>query len=181
MLRSCKNLPVYPTGTPFVRSKNDIYDAVDRQQTTVLREMRLEGSVLGATSLRTTLAAVDSMFNEIADICDAKVPDHQWGLLQKPKAAGGDRLKRERRHNLIPRGYLLVAEIAIIEAVEPLSMEQKVHIDKGIEAYHSNDPSVRWTDYGSHQFVRGSEPTSQNFSNAVSPDVWLVDIEPFIG
>ncbi len=181
MRRNCNNLPVYPADAPLLRSKNDIYDAVDRQQPTVLREMRLEGSVLGATSLRTTLAAVDSMFYEIADICGAKVPEHRWGLMQKPEPAEGGRLIKERRHTLIPRGYLLVAEVAVIGDISPLSPEQKVRIDEGIKAYHRNDPSVRWTDHGSHQFVRGSEPTFQNFSTTASPDVWLVDIEPFIG
>jgi hypothetical protein len=164
------DLPVFEPGIPIARTKDDIKSAVNEGRPTVVRTMALQGSVLGATTLRGTLAATDGMFEDIAGACNALVPSHQWGLVEISDQSQMSR----RRHNLLPRGFNLAAEVEVIVPTHPLTDDQTVMIVSGISQHIDEDPPIQWKDAHPDQFMNG---VSKSHS-LLESNLWLIDIEP---
>ena len=134
-------------------------------------------------SLKDTLRATDEQLCKIAEYAGGAAISHKWGLVKTDPAynhmIGGHGLCSP--YHIVPDGYALVAETAIVDATERTPAE-KLRFDHLVTRSIVKHQYKRFfsrtgfflSDMGASQFLYG---TSRAVPEA-GETAWLIDIEP---
>ncbi len=163
----------YDPGTAFVVSKTDLAslsDPTDLGSPTVIRYIYVDVPFLGTRSIAKILGRADQELAIAADMCEATVVPHKWGVIRSIRARRG-----------LP---YVVAEVDRI--VDPhvgsssttLPFERAETIRRGVDSYNQYRKGKRYglTDIRPDQFMYGlniAQPTDTG-----DAAVYLLDIEP---
>jgi hypothetical protein len=118
------------------------------------------------------LGIVDYEFDYIAELCNARVVPHTWGLVRIP-----DRRKLE---NKVPRGYQLVAEVERVngQVLPWIDAEPARTVVNGINAYLAEHRPYKLTDMYPRQFMVPDTAAPLDDPTTALPPVILTDIDP---
>lgn len=170
-----------PIFNPETQVVNLISDPLEQDGETFVRGVRAApGSDKYFRDLPEYLDFADEELKTAADACGAQVVPHEWGLFELPDNAPR-RLTHfsEHNHNIVPEGYILVAETELIREISwVLNLGDKIDVNNGIRAYsQSKKPGdLMFTDNYSHQYASGVTMSSKG-----KRVLWLVDIDLEIG
>jgi hypothetical protein len=167
------DLPVWSAETEVRRTPQEFRAAAIEGEPSFVRSTRLMG--LGFTSLQTCLEVADQEFAVAADMCGAKVVEHEWGLKPRTPADTDAYGRLVYPENLVPEGYVLVAQVQTLPNLMPISAapDHRHDITQGVEQYQSRqaDSSIpTLNDITPAQFTVQHTPQGSQR--------WLVDIEP---
>jgi len=168
--RRTVDLPLYNPSEPILNPGRGEHLHLPSYQTTFLRNIRIWGNAFIDRTLSESLQIADESFEEAAEASGAKVPWHQWGLQE----LRGTRLPYQEHPGLIPEGYRLVAEVAVVDQ-ETIYAHKDTHaqIIQGLGNYIlSGSSQAVWEDADTTQFVSGTDRYLGRTG------LWLVDIEP---
>jgi hypothetical protein len=122
----------------------------------------------GELTLREGMRMLDDELLEIAGFCGALVVGHRWGLIDtrsQPYA-------RHPQSDLVPAGYMLVAEVDALKDARPLSPTSIRSVEEGVFKYRcakqAGQPYL--TDIYPEQFLETAPPESE-------PSLHLTDID----
>ncbi len=170
-----------PVFSPETQVVNLICDSLSENNETFVRGVRAApDSDEYFRDLPEYLDFADEELKIAAKACGAQVVPHKWGLFKLPDNAP-KRLKHfsEHNHNIVPEGYILVAETELIREISwVLNLGDKIDVNNGIRAYsQSKKPGdLMFTDNLVHQYASGI-----TLSSGGRRVLWLVDIDPEIG
>lgn len=153
-------IPLLWTASYFEENK-------DQLPPTVLREIWIIPPRFCVRSLRYILQRTDEELSRVAELCDAKVIPHEWGLVR-----GSNPFFSPKQ---VPRDKHLVAKVNVIKPADntPSDIEEKMI--EGVSIYNS-----KYRRYGidmhKGQFMYGVN--SSHNDEEETPSLYLVDIEP---
>jgi hypothetical protein len=181
------DLPTFCPNMP-IASNHFEYEAAadDTSALTFLRIARIgintKNPIKGLGEL---LVRTDKELNELAELCDARVVDHTWGLYptQDPPAehVEWEQYTKASTKLNIPKGYILAAEVEkIIDAKHVHQVPYRPQLGDGLAAYSRSQRAYRLGDPGIQQFV--FEGTADNPIERISQPgkPVIVDIEPIL-
>lgn len=138
-----------------------------------VRWMKLSTNT-GFMNLREALDVADDMFDEIASLCGAQVPEHTWGVAKAPKSRPQEGYTR-LPNPLLPPKLELVADTQIIRGLQPLTAEESAAIKAELAAYNASDAPYTWEDASPEQFAARVGTTGDG-----SRERWLLDFDPYV-
>jgi hypothetical protein len=135
--------------------------------------------------LAKVLTKTDKELELAAQACDATVVEHHWGLYPIRDALPDeyeDYLPADRRRLGMPKGHILVAEVAVVRdatAVSGLSSPEGVYdrIFSGLRDY-CGVKRLRLSDMKVSAFATGFVPQTTTEATETTAREWLIDIEP---
>ncbi len=170
-----------PVVSPETKVINLISDPLEEDGPTFVRGIRAApNSSEYFSDLPEYLDFADNELAIAAKACGAQVVPHQWGLFALPDKAPR-RLTHfsNHNHNIVPEGYILVAETEIVREISwGLNLGDKIAVSQGIREYaDSKKPGdLMFIDNLTHQYASGITLSSEG-----RRALWLVDIDPEIG
>ncbi len=167
------DLPIYPT-EEVLHTKEQYRSADLHGQSTFVRTVRTSGPT---ETLASRLSRADWYFDQIARYCGTKIVPHTWGLCKDvPEITFERRLLVD---DIVPRGYLPVAEVTAIEPCGDIPLDAVSLFQKGLTKYYKNAVATNehpYTDVRIGQVMYGRQVASDQ-----EPRTWYVDIEPLVG
>lgn len=152
-----------------ISSVNQFFKKLDLESPTIIREVLVIPPRLCLLSLASLLKKTDRELELVAELSNAKVVGHRWGLVD-----GRQPLYRPMQ---LPKYKTLVAEVDRIEIKDSPTLEQTELLDRGIKEYNQLHGRYRLGDISSGQFIFGVNQNTPTPSS-VDPELYLVDIEP---
>lgn len=166
----------YPPDTPVVRNvKGYFNDAAPEDATSFIRSVTLTTPRICTKSLEWLLKRADDELQTVAELCEAEVVPHQWGIIKN---------ERRLRTPWQLGSTLLVAKVDRITPVEPVPETAHAKIIDGTNAYFSFGLArlmhrYRLADIHDRQFIYGINETARaTTGESVEPAFHLADIEP---
>jgi hypothetical protein len=149
-------------------------------QSTIVRTVSIYPNPdVAQMGLVSALEKADEELEVVAELCDAAVAEHTWGLV--PTDTDANRHLRpwiSAHESLTPAGHALVSEVDIIKGAVCLGREHssRLHrraVEAGVATYYDTRRSgTQLEDMDVSQFVSGTSTTTNK------EGIWLVDIEP---
>lgn len=166
------DLPIYPA-EEVLYNKEQYREADLHGKPTFVRTVRTSGP---PETLAERLSRADWCFQQLAKLCKIQIVPHIWGLCKDIPE-----ILYERRliDGIIPKGYLPVAEVAVIEPVGDIPADSISSFQKGLTRYSRQVVSVTdhpYTDTRIGQVMYGTRAGEDE-----TPQAWYVDIEPLVG
>ncbi len=168
------DLPIYPE-EEVLQSKSEYRRVCEGDATNFTRIARTSGPT---ESLMSRLNRGEWYFDKIGELCKIKIVPHTYGLCRDT-----DRFTIDRRfgEEILPKGYLLVANVAIIKSAGELPDNLFSNIATGVKNYFKTiapDTAKKYSykDVGIHQIVYGTRAGTEEDTAA-----WHVDVDSLVG
>ena len=165
------DLPVFSPETPIAWTKQQIANIGQTVGATAVRRVFFTPSSL--TSLQAVVETADALFDDVAELCEATVVPHSWGLARRPESLQSS-ISPLIRQPLLPVDMELVAEVDIIRASRLPSRNEAREMRAKLRRRELSRPYVDWRDDHTHQFLHGTNAADHR------KGMWLVDIEPVL-
>ncbi len=170
------DLPVYGPEAKVILRTDSLKLAAKQESSTIVRQTRL--SAFGAPSLKEALLIADQAFERVASNCGAIVLPHTWGLSRAPTGINPYILTSSDplTEDLLPEGYLLVAEVPVLQTVSRPSLQQIREARSASESYYESAPNgeLFWADSSPFQYINGVLEPENDLT------LYLADIEPIL-
>lgn len=157
-------LPFYPPET-VVDTMSPI-TVSEINQTNFVRSVELEVASGIRGNLRKILKIADDCFDAAAEVCGAQTIEHEWGLTKSIN---------NNRTNLIPKGFSLVADVAMIHNKQQSEDDLEKLRHKIIKFISDDRRKYYWRDIGIDQFTYGTT------AEITQPRLFLHDVDIDLG
>ncbi|MBP7806973.1 hypothetical protein KA047_00565 [Candidatus Saccharibacteria bacterium] len=166
----------YPPDTRVIRDvKGYFSDVITEDDSSFIRSVTLTTPRICTKSLEWLLKRADDELQTVAELCEAEVVPHEWGILKN---------ERRLRSPWQLGSTLLVAKVDRITPIEPIPEAAHAKIIEGTNEYFSFGLArlmhrYRLADIHDRQFVYGINENAQVATGELAePGFHLADIEP---
>lgn len=148
------------------------FNSEEMQTSTVLREIWVVPPRFCIKSLRGLLMKTDQELQEAADLCEATVVPHKWGLV-----AGSNPFYSPIQ---VPRNKRVVAEVDRITPADEVPADIFATLHSGVAAYNKKRKSLQHRRYTLSDVTTGQFMYGHNVNDPgnTQDQLFLVDIEP---